>query len=590
MILSSLVRLAERQGLTAERGFDERPVHWIVDIDQSGTVLGVTSTAQKEDGAKKETFKLLSIPKRISRASAVIAGLVLDNAQYLFGIGDPKKEFKKDRVQKTVDAFMEGLAPLCDIEIAIQAQAQALIIIHNDLPGFAKIWLNSEKYQEAPSLSGMLHVPKTWASNHLFVFRCNQQFVTGIPSVRAWVSSQAVGTGVDHSDITGDLCLVSGRWSVPKRLIDPIDLKGDTGPVPLISFNCSAFWHYGRENNENAPVSVDAADAVFSALQFLLKPGSTRHLRLNGKTTVLFWSDISPAVATTDAVDDLLGLCLNADPAAVRRVEALYGAPHDGRPVPVVDLTPFCSLILTREKKRVSVRSAVLTTAHDVGISICRWFADLAIDGAGDRPYRAIWMLTKSTASAKAKDPEAIHDLSARLYQAAISGGKLPPEALATVLRRIRSEGHDGVTPSRIALIKATLIRSFSQEIPVSLNPDHPAPAYHLGRLFAVLEAIQDTAINANAGIADRFLGAAMGTPALVFPRLLKLHHHHLSKIGGGLAVNYAKQIDAIVSRLPPDLPRTQALVEQGTFMVGYHHQRADRFKKSSDTPAKDQP
>ena len=201
-------------------------------------------------------------------------------------------------------------------------------------------------------------------------------------------------------------------------------------------------------------------------------------------------------------------------------------------------------------------------------------------------------MLTKATASAKAKDAESAHDLSARLYQSAIGGGPLPMDLLATLLRRVRTEGHQGITPTRIALIKATLIRSFQQEIPVSLDPDHPAPAYHLGRLFAVLEAIQDTAINANAGIADRYLGAAMGTPALVFPRLLKMHHHHLGKIGGGLAVTYGRTIDAIISRLPAELPSTQALREQGTFMVGYHHQRSERFKKVAEptTSSKDQP
>ena len=80
-----------------------------------------------------------------------------------------------------------------------------------------------------------------------------------------------------------------------------------------------------------------------------------------------------------------------------------------------------------------------------------------------------------------------------------------------------------------------------------------------------------------------------MASPGLVFPRLLKLSHHHLSKIGGespGREVNLIQLYDAIMARLPPELPVTQRLVEQGTFMIGYHHQRADLWtKKSASQP-----
>ena len=162
-----------------------------------------------------------------------------------------------------------------------------------------------------------------------------------------------------------------------------------------------------------------------------------------------------------------------------------------------------------------------------------------------------------------------------RLYQSAISGTPFPPELLAAVLRRIRSHDDAGVSTSRVALLKATLKRAYGKEVPVSLQKDYPSTAYHLGRLFAVLENAQDKATKAQAGIAERFLGSALASPALVFPRLLKLSHHHLAKIGGGLEHNFRQLIDDIVACLPPELSRTQALVEQGTFMVGYHHQRA---------------
>lgn len=599
MILQSLVRLAERQGKEAarqgqavERGFDAKPVHWIIDIDNQGKVLGVAWTGQRPEGAKKDTFLSLSIPKRCGRTSGIAADLLVDKALYLFGIGDAGK---KDRRQEAVDAFQAELARFKDVP-EVAAQIAALRRIVEDLPAFCRKWFGSGETSPVSSVAGDVEVPKAWAAGHLFVFRIDgERFVTASPTLRARIASEAASAGAVDPDADGnDLCLVSGCWSAPKELIDAFSLPGppgDGGPIKLISFNADAFCHLGRTGNENAPISVDAADQVFVALQHLCRPNGDNLKRLNAKTTVLFWSD---AATGTTEIDELFGPCLDADPAAVRRIEMLYAAPQDGRPVPTTGSTPFHTLVVTREKGRVSVRSALLSTAEDVAKHILRWFADLDLGHVDGRPYRAIWALAKATVSTKAHDAEPVHDLIARLYLAAITGAPLPTEAMAAVLRRIRAHDKDADSPSRIALIKATLIRSYQKETPVSLDPAHPDPAYHLGRLFALLEQIQDKATGAAAGIAERYLGAAMGTPALVFPRLLKLHHHHLAKIGGGLAVHFGKQIDAVVARLPPKLPATQTLADQGSFMVGYHHQRAERFKPGSDastsTPAKDQP
>lgn len=597
MILQSLMRLAERQsaeaarqGQSVDRGFDTKPVHWIIDIDAKGKVLGVVWTGQRIEGAKKDTFLSLSIPKRSGRTSGIMADLLVDKAMYVFGLGEAGK---KDRRREAVDAFLAELARFKDIP-DVFAQITALHRMVDDLPAFCRTWVGSGDTVMTSSLAGDVAVPKTWAPNHLFTFRMNgERFITAVPEVRSRIAAEAASAGAADPDAdSNELCLVTGRWSAPKDIIDKVSLPGppgDGGPISLISFNASGFCHLGRSGNENAPISVDAADQMFVAMQHLCRPNSSNYKRLNAKTTVLFWSD---AAAPQGAFEDLLGPCLEADPAAIRRIEAIYAAPESGRPTGDQATTGFCTLVLTREKGRVSVRSALLSTVGDVARHVRRWFADLDLGPFDGRPYRALWALAKATVSAKANDPEPVHDLMARLYLAAITGAPLPTEAMAAVLRRIRTHDKDADSPSRIALIKATLIRSYQKETPVSLDPAHPDPAYHLGRLFALLEQIQDKAINANAGIAERYLGAAMGTPALVFPRLLKLHHHHLAKIGGGLEVYFRKQIDAIIAQLPPTLPATQPLANQGTFMIGYHHQRGHRpgSDDTTTTPAKDQP
>ena len=120
------------------------------------------------------------------------------------------------------------------------------------------------------------------------------------------------------------------------------------------------------------------------------------------------------------------------------------------------------------------------------------------------------------------------------------------------------------------------------KEPPVSLEPNNPSPAYQLGRLFAVLEAAQYTALGrVNASIADRYYGAASSTPARVFGALLRGARTHVSdaqKRNKGFWI--MPRVEQIVGHLPAELPRTLRLEDQGRFAIGYFHERAWRPEK----------
>ncbi len=119
----------------------------------------------------------------------------------------------------------------------------------------------------------------------------------------------------------------------------------------------------------------------------------------------------------------------------------------------------------------------------------------------------------------------------------AILSGLPYPETLYVCMRRIRAE--QDVTYPRAALIKACINRktrrdnpATEEELHVSLDPANSNMGYRLGRLFAVLEKVQEEASpGLNATIRDRYYGAASSTPVTVFSNLLKLSKHHLAKI-----------------------------------------------------------
>ena len=118
----------------------------------------------------------------------------------------------------------------------------------------------------------------------------------------------------------------------------------------------------------------------------------------------------------------------------------------------------------------------------------------------------------------------------------------------------------------------------------MSLDTNNTNAGYRIGRLFAVLEKVQEEANpGINATIRDRFYGSASSTPSTVFPHLMKLKNHHIAKLENrGRAVNLEKIIGEIVDDIQ-DFPNHLSLDDQGRFAVGYYHQRQDFFKKKEE-------
>ena len=115
----------------------------------------------------------------------------------------------------------------------------------------------------------------------------------------------------------------------------------------------------------------------------------------------------------------------------------------------------------------------------------------------------------------------------------------------------------------------------------MSLNEQSTIPAYLLGRLFAVLEDAQKEAAKPaklNATIKDRYFTSACASPNSVFPVLLRLSQHHISKAEYGYV--YDRRIQEIMKLLDVDqnpFPSRLTLDQQGIFVLGYYHQRAYR-------------
>lgn len=115
----------------------------------------------------------------------------------------------------------------------------------------------------------------------------------------------------------------------------------------------------------------------------------------------------------------------------------------------------------------------------------------------------------------------------------------------------------------------------------MSLNETSSIVPYNLGRLFSVLEAIQQAANpGINTTIKDKYFNSASATPATIFPILNNLAQKHLKKLDTGLRIHYDRQLGQIKELLGETLPGRLSLPEQASFDLGYYHQTQKRYSK----------
>jgi CRISPR-associated protein Csd1 len=270
----------------------------------------------------------------------------------------------------------------------------------------------------------------------------------------------------------------------------------------------------------------------------------------------------------------------------VRAVASLFKSIDNGLIEKDEGKTRFFVLGLSPNAARIAIRFWHNATVAEMAVRVRQHFDDLAIARAEfDPPYPTLFRLLVCVAT-QGKAENIPPNLGGDLMRSILAGLPYPQPLLAAAVRRIRAD-HE-VPYIRAALIKACITRftrysdnHTKEKLTVSLDESNTNAGYRLGRLFAVLEKVQEEANpGLNATIRDRYYGAASSTPVTVFSTLLKLKNHHLSKLENrGRAVNLERRIGEIVDGLG-DFPAQLSLTDQGRFAIGYYHQRQDFFKK----------
>ena len=556
----------------APQGWAWVAIPFVLVIDEQGKLVQIEDT-REGDGNKKRA-KTFLVPQGVKKTSGVAANLLWDNAEYVTGctcIQGIKDQDRILKVQKRVlekhEAFKKRIEEtLFDSPRKRTCLAFLETITEIHLSQF-DIW--QEIFETDPVLS-----IRFVSDLHLY---CQDQ------EVRKTLDSLW-----NTSDEKQGICLVTGEQDTPSILHTAI--KGVLGAqsvgANIVSFNLDPFLSYGKKQGENAPVGKTAMFAYTTALNSLLARGSQQKIQIGDASTV-FWAEKKTQFET----DFLMFFTEPAkdDPKAnTQCIRSLLESPKTGEYYYEDQDTGFYVLGLSPNAARLSIRFWFSGTVRLFSENIRQHFEDLKIAKPEyEQPYYSLWRLLLQTA-VQGKTDNILPSCSGDLMQAVLMGRPYPQSLLQGVLRRIRSDGEQRVTPIRASLVKACLNRYLrnhpregKKELEMALDTNQPSIGYQLGRLMATLGKIQEEANpGINASITDRFYGAACSTPVSVFPTLLRLDRHHLAKLEStGRKVYFERLIGEIVSHFT-EFPAHLDLHEQGRFAVGFYHQRQDFFAK----------
>ena len=546
-------------------GWAKRDASFALDLDENGVLYHLLYLDRLEE--KKRIRQVFLLPEEPpGRNVAIKPAFLCDNCKYIFGLS----EKADSRDKKCFDASKSLHVRL--LENVDSPAARAII----------RFFENLNTSAERPALS-LLLADKATADifyKGRFVFQVNGRFAQEDPALRqAWDEANAAKEGEQIR------CLVSGKEDTLVGLHGKISLPGvSMGSVPLVSINAESFTSYGKRKDDPASqIGRTSAFAYATALNSLLK-ADNHHKRL-GSDTLVYWGEEGgepEAVAFS-----WIGDPKEEDEAKLTGIMDKFCSGDKLELDNCIPERPFYLLCLSPNAGRISVRFFYQNTFENMLINNLEHYRNLEIAMSPNEkfPYLPPWVLLSET-TIKKKAGEAAPLLGGQLMQSIISGSHYPMTLYYAILTRIRAG--EKINRIKAAIIKAVLTRNYPNEsegITVSLNEQLDTKPYVLGRLFAVLEWVQQRSADGqlNATIRDKYFATACANPGSAFPILLKLSVHHIAKLNkpGYFEKLKGQLIDKLDGGTP--FPAALNMKEQGQFIIGYYHQIQDFYTSKKD-------
>ena len=596
--LSDYYDILSAAGKVLPRGYSKVKVQYLVALTAEGKIdeiLPWKDTVEVPSGKGKKKQK--EVPKEVvmmqrTEKSGIEANIIEHRPLYLFGLNLENETLTPlDRTEKAKKSH----------EACVTENLEFLEGIDTPLANAFRNFLLKWNPEEETENVHLLQLGKDYAkSGYAFC-------LSGSPQLRLhevkelkqkWDSRYEKKNQENQDDITAQ-CAISGKIEPIARIHSKI--KGvygglATGSV-LIGFNNPSENSYGNDQSYNSNISVDIMKKYTEALNYLL--GSNKHKAVLDDMTIVFWA-MEPEETCEDLFSQLIWS--QADQMNAEDTEAMLkklvedanaGYLTEQRLASMEEIHPdvdFYMLGLKPNSSRLSVKFLIRRKYADVLWNIARFQRELQITREV-KPVYLSW-IKKELISPKSKNDKVNPALMARLFEAVIYGCDYPNALLETMVRRVRIDsGREKMNDVRIGVIKACLNRkNVGEEMKVALDKENTNQAYLCGRLFAILERLQQEASNysLNRTVKDAYFASASTRPLLVFPKLINLAiQSYLKK--AQYPMFYNKLIGEVMVKLNGGFPDHFSLKEQGEFIVGYYQQNQAFYEKKNQEDREDE-
>lgn len=612
MILKALYDYYNRCGNLPAPGMEEKEIGFVIVISKEGKFVRFEDCRTDKNQAKTYLVK-----KHIGRSSAVVANYLYDNSTYVLGYADMDKEIEKSHeevcslheksslseeastaYQKAEIRYKELLKKRREKEEECMcAFKEKVTSICNVYPNSGELKAICSFYQQSKDeILGTISQDSLWdvikkclsKKYSTFSFR-----IEGDIKIVAEKKELLQLEETDNSNQEKSICLITGGVGTSVDTTTATMIPGSQATAKLVAFQVnSGYDSYGKKKCGNAPISKDAEFAYTTALNAMLQKGFHNKFGV-GNRTFVFWatSNADAAEQAEESLFDLLGYSEEEtdDPnAKIEQVRKVFTSIYSGSLKTSLD-DRFYILGLAPNSARIAVVYWAECSLKEFAGKILRHFEDMEIIDTrkNGKPYMGIKSMLAAV-TLNGKQSEATPNLPEAVVKSIFQGTPYPFTLLSACIRRIRAEsgGKDAIRIARMAIIKAYLnrINDNNKKINTMLDKSNTNQGYLCGRLFAVLDKIQEDA-NGISSIRERYMNAASATPSSVFATILNLSSHHMEKLTNeGRKIFYEKMKHEIIDKIPATgFPAHLDLQDQGRFFIGYYHQRQDFFKKKEN-------
>lgn len=548
----------------------------------------ISSVDKKGNNKTKKMAAKITLPKRTQK-TAIDSNIIEHRPLYIFGLELGKDGFiVSSKAEKSHDAFVNH-----ELEFFDGLNSTVCLAYRR----FIEKWTPESEIDNV----FLKHMSKDYKSSY-FAFGLaggaanledDEQFRKRFDEYLVKVKSEKnVGTEELMQ------CSITGEMSSIARIHDKIKFPGgnSTGCV-LVGMKEPAFESYCKTQSFNSGISEIAMKKYTSTLNSLLS--DKKHRIILGDLVIVFFAMKNDDTNECDIFSMLLGETSGQQAAKVTSgindvlKNASGGLAGDEKTVIEMsydkDVT-FYIAGLTANSSRICQKFIFRGRFGEIVDNLKRHQRDMHICDNSRPVYFS--SIEKQLISPKSNDTAISPPLMTSIIMAALNGSRYPIGLLESAVRRVKTDSDEEgknyikLNDTRAGIIKACLNRkSGKEEITVALNEENRDSAYLCGRLFAVLEKIQQEASEGtlNRTITDAYFSSASSRPSSIFPKLLQLSNNHKRKLSEGRKIQFDKLINDIVDGLDGGFPLTLDLDGQGRFIVGYYQQKKLFYTKKTD-------